>query len=53
MAFWVSAAVLGVVFFIEGKLNLILVSITLGMLIIGIWLKTRYRINLLREPGKR
>ena len=50
MAFWVSAAVLGVVFLLEGKLNLILVSIVLGMLIIGMWLKTRYQLHLRKEP---
>ena len=50
IAFWVSAAVLGVVFFIENKLNLILVSIVLGMLLIGVWLKTRYQLHLRKEP---
>jgi uncharacterized OB-fold protein len=50
IAFWVSAAVLGVVFTIENKLNLILVSIVLGMLVIGMWLKTRYQLHLRKEP---
>lgn len=50
MAFWVSAAVLGVIFLLEGKLNLILVSIVLGMLVIGMWLKTRYQLHLRKEP---
>lgn len=46
MAFWVSIAVLIVVFFIEGQLNLILVSICLGLMIVGVWLKTRYQLHL-------
>ena len=53
IAFWVSAAVLGVVFTIENKLNLILVSIVLGMLLIGVWLKTRYQLHLRKEPPRK
>ena len=52
IAFWVSAAVLGVVFVIQDKLNLILVSIVLGMLLIGVWLKTRYQLHVRKEPGR-
>ncbi|MEA3413233.1 MAG: zinc ribbon domain-containing protein [Pseudomonadota bacterium] len=52
VAFWVSAAVLGVVFFIEHKLNLILVSIVLGMLLIGVWLKTRYQLHQRKKPSR-
>lgn len=52
VAFWVSTAVLLVVFFIENKLNLILVSIVLGMLLIGIWLKTRYQLHQRAEPSR-
>ena len=51
MAFWVSVAVLVVVFFIEGQLNLILVSICLGLLLVGVWLKTRYQLHLRKGPG--
>lgn len=39
MAFWVSVAVLAIVFFIDGRLDPILVSIALGLLVVGIWLK--------------
>jgi hypothetical protein len=53
IAFWVSAAILGVVFFLQGKLNLILTSVSLGMLIIGMWLKTRYQLHLRNDPNKR
>ncbi|MGB5570111.1 MAG: hypothetical protein WBM81_12490 [Sedimenticolaceae bacterium] len=52
IAFWVSASILGIVFFIENKLNLILVSIALGMLLIGVWLKTRYQLHLRKEPDR-
>lgn len=53
IAFWVSAAILVVVSLIEGRLNLILVSVCLGLLLIGVWLKTRYQLHLRREPGRR
>jgi len=52
LAFWVSVAVLGAVFFIDGELNLVLVSIALGMLVIGVWLKSRYLLHLRKEPGR-
>ncbi len=51
LAFWVSAAVLGVVVFLDNRISLLLTSITLGMLVIGIWLKARYRLHLRKEPG--
>ena len=50
VAFWVSASVWGVVLLIDGKINLILTSIVLGMLVIGMWLKTRYQLHLRNEP---
>ena len=52
VAFWVSTAVLLLVYIIEKKLNLILVSIVLGMMIIGVWLKTRYQLHQRSEPGR-
>ena len=52
LAFWVSAAVLGVVVFLDNRISLLLTSITLGMLVIGIWLKARYRLHLRKEPGR-
>ena len=45
LAFWVSAGVTLVVMFTTEKLNLILVSITLGMMVLGIWLKVRYQLQ--------
>ena len=52
IAFWVSAAVLGLAYSFEKKISLILVSITLGLLILGVWLKTRYQLHLRREPER-
>lgn len=42
-----------IVFFIENKPNLTLISIVLGMLLIGVWLKTRYQLHLRRDPSER
>ena len=53
LAFWVSTVILVIVFFIEGQLNLILISICLGLMIVGVWLKTRYQLHLRKEPGRR
>ena len=52
IAFWVSASILAVILLVEGKLNLILTSITLGMLVIGVWLKTRYQLHLRKDPER-
>ena len=50
VAFWVSASIWGIVLLIDGKVNLILTSIVLGMLVVGMWLKTRYQLHLRNEP---
>ena len=50
MAFWVSVGVMTVVYFVKGEVNLILASIALGMLIIGLWLKTKYQLHQRAEP---
>ena len=52
IAFWVSAAVLGAVFLIDSKLNLVLTSICVGMLLIGMVLKTRYQLHLRKDPDR-
>ena len=51
-AFWITAAILALVYVIENKLNLILVSIALGTMIIGIWLKARFQLHQNKEPAK-
>ena len=53
MAFWVSVLVLVAVFFLEGRLSIVLTSICLGLLVVGIWLKARYQLHLRRGPGGR
>ncbi len=50
LAFWISLVILGVVFLIKGELNFVLISVVLGMLILGVWLKTRYQLMLRKEP---
>lgn len=52
IAFWVSAGVLGVVSFLNREFNLILASIVLGMLFLGLWLKTRYQLHLRHDPDR-
>jgi hypothetical protein len=52
IAFWVSAAVLLAVFLIDDRLDPILLSIALGMLFIGMWLKARYQLHLRKDPMK-
>jgi hypothetical protein len=52
VAFWVSAVVLLAVFLIEGRLDLILSSIALGLLFIGMWLKARYQLHMRKDPMK-
>lgn len=52
VAFWVSMAVMLIVYFVEKKLNLILASIVLGMMLIGVWLKTRYQLHQRAEPKR-
>ncbi|MFC1680607.1 hypothetical protein ACFL1S_02285 [Pseudomonadota bacterium] len=51
-AFWVSMVVMLIVYFVEKKLNLILASIVLGMMLIGVWLKIRYQMHQRAEPNR-
>ncbi len=50
LAFWISLVILGVVFLMKGELNFVLISVVLGMLILGVWLKTRYQLMQRKEP---
>ena len=45
LAFWVSLSITVVVLLVTGKLNLILASISLGLMILGVALKTRYQLQ--------
>lgn len=43
VAFWISAGITLTVMLVTGKLELILVIVTLGMMVLGVWLKARYQ----------
>ncbi|MET0102441.1 MAG: hypothetical protein ABW078_11975 [Sedimenticola sp.] len=50
LAFWVSLAITLAFFLVTGEVDLILLSITLGTMVLGIWLKARYQLKQ-RNPG--
>ena len=54
LAFWISAGVTLAVMLTTGKLNLnlILVSITLGMMVLGVWLKAQYQLRQHKARGR-
>jgi UPF0716 family protein affecting phage T7 exclusion len=43
LGFWVTLGIIGVVIYVKGTLDLILVSVALGMMVLGVWLKARYQ----------
>ena len=45
LAFWISLGITLTTMLITGKLDLILVSITLGLMVLGVWLKVRYQLR--------
>lgn len=45
LAFWVSVAITLGFRIYTGEFDLILVSITLGLMILGVWLKARYQLK--------
>lgn len=51
-AFWTSMLVLVAVFFLQDRVSLVLVSICLGLMILGIGLKIRYQRQLRKEPAR-
>lgn len=46
IAFWISVGVFAVVFVVQDRVSLMLVSICLGLMILGIGLKIRYQLHL-------
>ena len=52
LAFWISAGVTLAVMLTTGKLNLNLVSITLGMMVLGVWLKAQYQLRQRKARGR-
>ena len=51
MAFWITVAILVLVFVLEQKFNPILISIALGTMFLGVWLKARFRLHQYKEPA--
>ncbi len=52
ITFWVSIVILGILYVIQNKLSLVVLSIAAGMLFLGVWLKTRYQLHLRKEPDR-
>jgi len=54
LAFWISTGVTLAVMLTTGKLNLnlILVSITLGMMVLGVWLKASNQLRQLKARDR-
>ena len=52
LAFWVTLGILLLVFFLRDEVNLILVSIALGLMILGVWLKARYQWIVRKEAER-
>lgn len=52
LAFWVSAGVFVLIYIIKQQLDLILASIVLGLMLLGLWLKTRYQLHQRKEPDR-
>lgn len=50
LAFWGSAAMQVILYFYHESLNFVLMSVVLGTMILGVWLKARYQLHLRREP---
>ncbi|MCU7905865.1 MAG: hypothetical protein KZQ76_08395 [Candidatus Thiodiazotropha sp. (ex Epidulcina cf. delphinae)] len=51
--FWVTVIVAVALYTVNKELDLILTSIALGMMVLGVLLKSRYRRHVRREPEKR
>ena len=49
--FWISSAIQVVIFVLRGEINLILVSVIVGMMMLGVGLKFRYQRYLRTKPG--
>ena len=49
--FWFSVSFQAGLYFIEGSLNFVLLSVAAGMLILGVVLKARYQLHLRKKPS--
>ncbi len=52
MAFWISAGITLAFTLFTGKLDLILLSITCGMMVLGVGLKVRYQLQQRKARGR-
>jgi hypothetical protein len=50
LAFWITVAITALVFWLKGELHFILLSVALGTLALGLWLKTRFQLHLRQRP---
>ena len=48
--FWFSASFQVALYFLEGDLNFVLLSVISGMMILGVVLKSRYQLHLRNKP---
>ena len=49
VAFWVTVIIQVLVYWLKGELNLILLSIASGMMVLGLWFKTRLQLHLRKQ----
>ncbi|MBV2121454.1 MAG: hypothetical protein KUF74_08365 [Candidatus Thiodiazotropha sp. (ex Ctena orbiculata)] len=48
-----TALIAAVMFVVNEKLDFILTSIAIGMMVLGVWLKSRYQQHLREEPDNK
>ena len=51
VAFWVTVIVQALVYLLKDELNPILISIAGGMMILGLWFKTRFQLHMRKQPS--
>ena len=52
VVFWITVAILAGVYFFTREAHFILLSIALGTMVLGVWLKARYQLHVRKEPAK-
>ncbi|MEW8690984.1 MAG: hypothetical protein AB2535_07835 [Candidatus Thiodiazotropha endolucinida] len=53
VTFWVTALIAAAMYVVNKQLDFILTSIALGMMVLGVWLKSRYQQHLRQEPDNK
>ena len=51
-AFYISIGILVTVYLVKNRIDVILISVVLGMMMLGVWLKARYQLMLRKQPPK-